>query len=84
MSTTTTTTTQQDTTATNAGPEVVRTLRNFRSSADVENFYRFVNDNSLRREAKQILETIYARLTKDVKKTKSKKKRKKASKKTLH
>lgn len=80
-----TTTTQQENTTTNAGPEVVRTLRNFRSSADVENFYRFVNDNSLRREAKQILETIYARLTKDVKKTKSKKKRKKAaSKKTLH
>lgn len=77
-------TTPQESTTTNAGPEVVRTLRNFRSSADVENFYRFVNENSLRREAKQILETIYARLTKDVKKTKTKKKRKKASKKTLH
>lgn len=79
-----TTTTQEGNTATNAGPEVVRTLRNFRSSADVENFYRFVNDNSLRREAKQILETIYARLTKDVKKKKGKKKRKKVTKKTLH
>jgi hypothetical protein len=84
MSTSTTTASPEENNTTNAGPEVVRTLRNFRSSADVVNFYRFVSDNSLRREAKQILETIYARLTKDVKKTKSRKKRKKAPKKTLH
>lgn len=64
----TTTTTTTDTTTDSTTPEVgVRTLRNFRSSADVENFYRFVNENSLRREAKMILEAIYARLTKDVK-----------------
>lgn len=67
MTTATTTTTTEATTE-NAAAEVgVRTLRNFRSSADVENFYRFVNENSLRREAKMILEAIYARLTKDVK-----------------
>lgn len=68
MTTTTPISATTDTTIEGATPEVgVRTLRNFRNSADVENFYRFVNENSLRREAKMILEAIYARLTKDVK-----------------
>lgn len=31
-------------------PEVM-TLKNFRSNADIENFYRFIHDNGLRREA---------------------------------
>ena len=65
---TTLTTATTEATTDGAATEVgVRTIRNFRSSADVENFYRFVNENSLRREAKMILEAIYARLTKDVK-----------------
>ena len=33
-------------------------MRTFRSSADIENFYRFIYDNDLRGEAKQILELV--------------------------
>jgi geranylgeranyl pyrophosphate synthase len=57
--------------------ETVRTLRNFRSSADIENFYRFVNEHGLRREAKQILETIASALKAETKKQNRKKKSKK-------
>lgn len=57
--------------------EIVRTIRNFRSSADIENFYRFINEHSLRREAKQILETISTAQKADVKKQSRKRKSKK-------
>jgi replicative DNA helicase len=57
--------------------EVVRTIRNFRSSADIENFYRFINEHSLRREAKQILETISNAMKADAKKQNRKRKSKK-------
>ncbi len=53
----------------------------FRSSADIENFYRFVADNGLRREAKLVLEKISSLLTKNNKK---KRKRRGRAKKTLH
>lgn len=34
----------------------VRSIRNFRTNVDVENFYRFVYENDLRHEAKTLLE----------------------------
>ena len=44
------------------------TLRNFRKSAEVENCYRFVSENDLRREALMILEVITSKLTQKKKK----------------
>jgi hypothetical protein len=38
------------------------TIKNFRKSPEVENFYRFVSDNDLRREACMILEMITGKL----------------------
>ena len=38
--------------------ESPKTPRNFRSAIDIENFYRFVNENDLRKEAKIMLEQI--------------------------
>ena len=37
---------------------VVMTVKNFRSASDIDNFYRYINDNRLRREAKMILDTV--------------------------
>ena len=45
-------------TETEAVVEGPKTPRNFRTAIDIENFYRFVNDNDLRREAKIMLEVI--------------------------
>lgn len=36
------------------------TVRNFKASADVENFYRFVHENGLREETTKILKAIHA------------------------
>jgi len=69
------------TTETEVIAEAPKTPRNFRSAIDIENFYRFVNDNDLRREAKIMLEIIQAKVLATVKK---KKKESKASKKNLH
>lgn len=38
--------------------EAPKISKNFRNSADVENFYRFVHENDLRNEAKIVLEMI--------------------------
>ncbi len=46
-----------------AAPEVM-TLKNFRSNADIENFYRFIHDNGLRREAGIMLEYAMDKLRK--------------------
>mgnify|MGYP000734177084 FL=1 len=55
-------------------------LRNFRSAADIENFYRFVQDNGLRREAQLVLSAIVSKLKakekKETRKKKAKAKRK--------
>lgn len=32
--------------------------KNFRNSADIENFYRFIHENDLREEARQVLELV--------------------------
>ena len=37
------------------------TIRNFRKSPEVENFYRFISDNDLRREAVMMLEGVMAK-----------------------
>tara|TARA_B100000287_G_C20533592_1_gene741877 strand:+ start:336 stop:551 length:216 start_codon:yes stop_codon:yes gene_type:complete len=44
------------------------TLRNFRKSPEVENFYRFISENDLRREALMILEVITSKLSQKKKK----------------
>lgn len=67
----------QETETTTEGP---KTPRNFRTAIDIENFYRFVNDNDLRREAKIMLELIQSKVMQVVKKNKKDKK----SKKNLH
>ncbi len=59
-----------------AGAEA-KTVRNFRNSTEIETFYRFVHDNGLRREAKQMLEAVYAHINgvKNGKKGKGRKKK---------
>ena len=52
--------------------ENVRGLKNFRHSQDIESFYRFVHEHELRREAKIILDRIFAYTNKTKKKKKSK------------
>ena len=55
---------------TEAVVESPKTPRNFRTAIDIENFYRFVNDNDLRKEAKIMLEMIQAKVMASVKKNK--------------
>jgi hypothetical protein len=62
--------------------EAPKTPRNFRTAIDIENFYRFVNDNDLRREAKIMLELIQQKVMITVKK--KRKESKALSKKNLH
>jgi len=50
--------------------EAPKTPRNFRTAIDIENFYRFVNDNDLRKEAKIMLDMIQAKVMASVKKKK--------------
>jgi len=59
-------------TANSVGAEINKALRNFRSSADIENFYRFVFENNLRREAKMVLDTICKQINIEKKKAKRK------------
>lgn len=40
---------------TNVAPEAM-TIKNFRSNGDIENFYRYIHDNGLRREAFMLME----------------------------
>jgi len=47
--------------------------KNFRANTDVENFYRFIHENSLRHEARTLVEYV---LSKVPGKTKSTRKRK--------
>ncbi len=69
-------------TETEAVVEGPKTPRNFRTAIDIENFYRFVNDNDLRREAKIMLEVIQQKVMITVKK--KKKENKALNKKNLH
>jgi hypothetical protein len=45
----------------NVAPEVM-TLKNFRSNGDIENFYRYIHDNGLRREAYMLMEYAIAKV----------------------
>jgi hypothetical protein len=38
------------------------TLKNFRSNGDIENFYRYIHDNGLRREAYMLMEYAIAKV----------------------
>lgn len=37
-------------------PAEAMTIKNFRSNGDIENFYRYIHDNGLRREAFMLME----------------------------
>ncbi len=36
------------------------TIKNFKSSSEMETFYRFVHENGLRHEAKTLLKTLHS------------------------
>lgn len=55
--------------------EGVKTLKSFRKSKELEDFYRFINENGLRREAHHALEFITNRLSPKKSKSKGKSKR---------
>ena len=57
-------------------PEAKKIAKNFRNSADIENFYRFVHENDLRKEAKLIFEKMHAEIKVQEKKAKRSRKRK--------
>jgi hypothetical protein len=44
-------------------PEVM-TIKNFRTNGDIENFYRYIHDNSLRREACMMMEYAISKVVK--------------------
>lgn len=46
-----------------AAPEVM-TIKNFRSNGDIENFYRYIHDNGLRREAFMLMEYAISKVAK--------------------
>lgn len=56
--------------------ESPKTPRNFRSAVDIENFYRFVNDNDLRKEARIMFELIHQKVMGTVKKKRKEKTKK--------
>ncbi len=67
---------------TNVNPDATpKAPRNFRNSIEIENFYRFIHENDLRREARLMLELIQSKVMATVKKKKSSNKDKK---KNLH
>lgn len=47
----------------NAQPEVM-TIKNFRTNGDIENFYRYIHDNGLRREAFMMMEYAISKVAK--------------------
>ena len=52
----------------NVVKEPLKNLKNFRASSDIENFYRFIYENNLRREAGVILKNIHSKVSKPRKK----------------
>lgn len=57
------TTTTETTEKAAAAPEVM-TIKNFRSNGDIENFYRYIHDNGLRREAFMLMEYAISKVAK--------------------
>lgn len=47
-----------------AAPAEVMTIKNFRSNGDIENFYRYIHDNGLRREAFMLMEYAIGKVAK--------------------
>ena len=47
-------------------------VTSFRHSPDIENFYRFVHENSLRKEARLIFEKVLAKIARPKKRKKAK------------
>ena len=56
------------------GQGTARNTKNFRNATDIENLFRLISDNDLRREAKMILANVVARF-KAVKKKRKKSKK---------
>lgn len=44
-------------------PNAATTIKSFKTSTEVENFYRFINDNNLRVEAKKLVEVVLKQIT---------------------
>jgi hypothetical protein len=61
-----------ETTTDKNAPAEVMTLKNFRSNGDIENFYRYIHDNGLRREAFMMMEYAINKIGKVKKSKKSK------------
>jgi hypothetical protein len=45
-------------------PTEVMTIKNFRSNGDIENFYRYIHENGLRREAFMLMEYAISKVAK--------------------
>lgn len=54
-----------------SAPETM-TIKNFRSNGDIENFYRYIHDNGLRREAFMLMEYALGKVAKVRKNKRSK------------
>ncbi len=52
-----------NTTDTTDKNQAIGTIKTFKSSQEVENFYRFIHDNNLRAEAKQLVELVLKTIT---------------------
>lgn len=50
-----------------------KSVKNFRNSVDIENFYRFIHENGLRRETISMLEFVHTSLAKPKKRGRKKK-----------
>ena len=59
-------------TTTEVNTETTASTKTYKNSADIENFYRFIHENSLRREAHTILTAIHGIMTKKKKGRKKK------------
>ncbi len=45
-------------------PAEVMTIKNFRTNGDIENFYRYIHDNGLRREAYMLMDYAISKVSK--------------------
>ncbi len=55
--------TKTTTTTTEAIDKTKQTVKNFKSSSEVQDFYRFIHDNNLRSEAKTLVEMVLKTIT---------------------
>ncbi len=53
-----------------------KSIKTFRKSKELEDFYRFINENGLRREAHHALDFIHSKLQKPKKKSRGRKAKK--------